>query len=208
MRTSNPSPKDRSPRGRGRPREFDVATVLDGAVRIFRERGYNATSIADLSLATGLAAGSIYKAFKDKRGLFLAAFDRYVEEGDALRRLAFQNGGNGRDKLKSLLGLYANASSGAEGIRGCLVAGSTIELATMDAATARQVKAAHARTEQLLVRTIREGQVDGSINAAIDSGASAGLMLCILQGMRVVGKTGRSRDDMNALVELAMKVLD
>ncbi|EIL95595.1 TetR/AcrR family transcriptional regulator [Rhodanobacter sp. 115] len=110
-----------------------MATVLDGAVRIFRERGYNATSIADLSLATGLAAGSIYKAFKDKRGLFLAAFDRYVEEGDALRRLAFQNGGNGRDKLKSLLGLYANASSGAEGMRGCLVAGSTIELATMDA---------------------------------------------------------------------------
>jgi hypothetical protein len=33
-------------------------------------------------------------------------------------------------------------------------------------------------------------------------------MLCVLQGMRVVGKTGRSHDDMAALVSLALKVLD
>ena len=207
MATPAPSP-DSSPRGRGRPREFDEATVLDGAVRIFRERGYNATSVADLTRATGLSAGSIYKAFKDKRGIFLAALDRYVEEGDALRRLAFRRGVRARDKLGELLALYAAAASGAEGIQGCLVAGSTVELATMDAGTARRVKAAHARTEQLLVRTIREGQADGSIDASIDSGAAARLMLCILQGMRVIGKTGRSRGDMNSLVGLALKVLD
>lgn len=183
-------------------------TVLDGAVRVFRERGYNATSVADLTKATGLAAGSIYKAFKDKRGVFLAAFDRYVEEGDALRRLAFEKGGSGRDRLGELLGLYAAASSGAEGLRGCLVAGSTAELATMDAGIARHVKAAHARTEQWLARTIRDGQMDGSINAAIDGEAAARLMLCVLQGMRIVGKTGRSRDGMSSLVELALKALD
>lgn len=202
-----PSP-DSHPRGRGRPREFDEATALDGAVRIFRERGYNATSVADLAQAMGLAAGSIYKAFKDKRGVFLAAFERYVGEGDALRHAAFGKGGNGRDKLRELLELYAVSSSGVEGMQGCLVVGSTVELATMDAATARRVKAAHGRTEQLLVRTIRDGQADGSINAAIDSEAVARLMLCILQGMRVIGKTGRSRGDMRSVVELALKTLD
>lgn len=184
-----------------------MTTALDGAVRIFRERGYNATSVADLTKATALAAGSIYKAFKDKRGIFLAAFDRYVEERHAARHLAFQHAGSGRDKLRKLLDLYAVSSSGAEGKRGCLVVGSAIELATLDAAAARHVKAAYARSEQLLVHTIREGQRDGSIPAHVDSEAVARLMLCILQGMRVVGKTGRSRSDMTALVELAMKVV-
>ena len=64
-------------RGRGRPREFDIDEALAKAILVFRERGYHATSIADLTAAMGLAAGSVYKAFKDKRAVFLAAFDRY-----------------------------------------------------------------------------------------------------------------------------------
>jgi len=195
-------------RGRGRPREFDLAKALDGAVRVFRERGYNATSVADLTKATGLVAGSLYKAFKDKRGIFLAAFDRYVDERDAMRHLALRHAGNGRDQLKQLLGLYAAASSGSEGKQGCMVAGSAIELATMDADTARRVRAAYARNERLLIRTIRDGQADGSIRADLDSAAAGRLMLCVLQGMRVVGKTGRSHGDMAALVSLALKMLD
>jgi AcrR family transcriptional regulator len=63
-------------RGRGRPREFDIDAALDKSVRIFRERGYHATSIGDLTKAMELASGSVYKAFKDKRAVFLAAFDR------------------------------------------------------------------------------------------------------------------------------------
>src|SRR5882757_6578187 len=66
-------------RGRGRPREFDLDAALDKAVRVFRERGYHATSIADLTEAMNLASGSVYKAFKDKRTIFLAAFDRERE---------------------------------------------------------------------------------------------------------------------------------
>src|SRR6516162_9158378 len=65
-------------RPRGRPREFDMNAALDHAIRVFREQGYNATSIPDLIAAMGLASGSIYKAFRDKRAVFLAAFDRHV----------------------------------------------------------------------------------------------------------------------------------
>ena len=62
-------------RARGRPREFDIDDALDKAVRVFSERGYHATSIGDLAGAMELASGSIYKAFRDKRAVFLAAFD-------------------------------------------------------------------------------------------------------------------------------------
>ena len=76
-------------RPRGRPREFDIDKALDQAIRVFREHGYNATSIGDLISAMGLASGSIYKAFKDKRAVFLAAFDRYMSlRNDQLRQVA------------------------------------------------------------------------------------------------------------------------
>jgi tetracycline repressor-like protein len=54
---------------RGRPREFDIDAALDKSVLVFRERGYHATSIADLTGAMELASGSVYKAFKDKAQL-------------------------------------------------------------------------------------------------------------------------------------------
>ena len=67
----------------GRPREFDTDAAIDSALLVFRERGYHATSIKELSDATGLTAGSLYKAFGSKNGLFLAAFDRYTRTRSA-----------------------------------------------------------------------------------------------------------------------------
>jgi TetR/AcrR family transcriptional repressor of nem operon len=52
-----------------------MKTGLAKSVRVFRERDYHATSIANLTEAMELASGSVYKAFKDKRAVFLAAFD-------------------------------------------------------------------------------------------------------------------------------------
>src|SRR6516225_2999494 len=76
------------PPRRGRPREFDIDAALDKSVRVFRERGYHATSIADLTEAMELASGSVYKAFKDKRAVFLAAFDREaIVRGEKLQRI-------------------------------------------------------------------------------------------------------------------------
>ena len=62
-----------------RPREFDLDEALDGAMNAFWARGYEATSLADLMAATGLAKGSIYKAFDDKHDLFMQALRRYLD---------------------------------------------------------------------------------------------------------------------------------
>jgi TetR/AcrR family transcriptional repressor of nem operon len=194
-------------RGRGRPREFDIDTALDKSVRVFRERGYHATSIADLTEAMELASGSVYKAFKDKRAFFLAAFDREGKtRREKLRRL-LSTAKSGRDRLRIALNFYAESSHGVEGKRGCLIVGTTAELATFDGEVAQRVTEALRQSETLVVDLIRQGQADGSIPAAIDSRVTARLMLCLLQGMRVIGKTGRSRKEMMAVADAAMKLL-
>jgi hypothetical protein len=65
-----------------------------------------------------------------------------------------------------------------------------------------------ANQERRLVGFIREGQEDGSVSSLVDAAVIARLLLCVVQGMRVLGKTGRSREEMASLVDSALKLLD
>ncbi len=194
-------------RTRGRPREFDVADALDKAVRVFCERGYHATSIGDLTEATGLASGSLYKAFKDKRGLYVAALTHYKESRDAELRAALAPARTGRERVRAALRHYAESSHGERGRIGCLVINSATELATFDAELGRWVAGSLRRNETLLSGLLREGIADGSVPPHVDPAVTGRLLLCVIQGMRVVGKTGTTRKDTLALVDVALKTL-
>ena len=176
-------------------------------MRVFSERGYHGTSIADLTHATGLAQGSLYKAFKDKQGLFLAAFDRYLMQRSEKRRSAIEEGGSGLERLRNVLNFYLESSQGAQGRLGCLVVASMTELSTFEKPVARHLAAALDSNEALLTDLIRLGQEDGSIPPHVDREAAARMLLCLTQGMRVVGKTGRSREAMQSVVDVALKAL-
>ena len=66
-----------------RPAQFERDDVLEKAMQVFWEQGYNATSMASLVDATSLKPGSIYAAFDSKEGLFLAALDHYAQQSVA-----------------------------------------------------------------------------------------------------------------------------
>jgi TetR/AcrR family transcriptional regulator, transcriptional repressor for nem operon len=195
-------------RSRGRPREFDIDAALDKAAAVFSERGFHATSIVDLTDAMELASGSVYKAFKDKQSVFVAAFDRMeATRNESLRRVV-EAGVPPRDVIHRVLMFYADASSGAAGKRGCLLAGSAMVLGTFDTDIVQRVNAGFRKIETLLATLIRAGQKDGSISKRVDGETTARLMLCAMQGMRVIGKTGRARAQMRQAADLAMKLLD
>lgn len=181
--------------------------VLDDAIGVFSERGYHATSVSDLTAATGLTAGSLYKAFKDKRAVFLAALDRYLALRDEQLQGRLAKARSGRGRIQAILALYAEYSHDAQGRRGCLVVGSAVELSTSDPEVAARVAGVLKRYEKRLADFVQLGLEDGSIPAHVDGPVAARLLLCVVQGMRVIGKTGRTREDMESLVETAMKVL-
>ena len=194
-------------RGPGRPREFDLDRALDGAIGVFSERGYHAASIADLTAATGVTAGSLYKAFADKRAVFLAALDRYLSVRDQQVQARLATARTGRERIQALLELYAGWSHDAQGRRGCLVVGSAVELSTSDAEVAARVAGVLARYEKRLAGFVRTGLGDGSIPVHVHGPAAARVLLCVMQGMRVIGKTGRTRKDMEGMIAAAMKVV-
>ena len=194
-------------RERGRPRVFDMDEVLDKAMIIFRKKGYHASSIADLGEAMSLTAGSIYKAFTDKRTLFLRVFERYIAIRNADLRQRLQRFPDGRSRIEELLQFYLDSAVEIEGRRGCLVVGSTVELQTLDEELSELVRQAVMRNQNFLVSLIIEGQKDGSIPSDLDAETAAALLLCVAFGMRVVGKVQDVTNGKKTII-MAMKILE
>ncbi len=192
---------------RGRPREFDTDSALDQAMLVFRNRGYHAATIGDLSTAMGLTSGSIYKAFKDKRNLFIQVFARYLSQRNAALRGRLAPLASGRERMAEWLRFYLESAADLEGRRGCLVVGSTVESQALDEELAGLARQAVMRNRAFIDEMIRDGQRDGSIAADIDPPLMADLLLCLTLGMRVMGKVTEIHDADAAIAQI-MKLLD
>ncbi|WP_029620744.1 TetR/AcrR family transcriptional regulator [Pseudorhizobium marinum] len=199
------TPPSRAP---GRPREFDLDEALDAAILVFSERGYHGTSISELKDAMGLTAGSIYKAFKDKRTVFLAAFDRYKAVRAALLDARLSQASSGRARVATVVRFYAEAACGETGRRGCLAIGAAVELTLFDEEVAQRVGGHNARLVERIEGFIREGQADGSIAGHVDASGAALAVFCYLQGIRIAGKTGRHDGAALASAEAILRILD
>ncbi len=198
----------RGGRSRGRPREFDLDEALDGAVAVFRERGYHATSVPQLAAAMNIAAGNLYKAFGDKHSVFLAALDHYADGHAERRRQLVSRPAAAGERLRDILALYVEFSTGLEGRRGCLVVGGAIELASRDREVDARVASVLAAIETLLADLIGQGHADDSVPRHVDPQTTAGVLICLLQGLRVVGRTALQFSRPGAeLVDVAMKLL-
>ncbi len=205
--TSSKIFRERAPRPPGRPRQFDLDDVLDKAILVFRQRGYHAASISELSKATGLTEGSLYKAFTGKEALFVAAFDRYCAQRQQQLRAALAAQSSGAGQLCAALRHYVSSSTGAEGRLGCLIVGSTSSLELFDGHVAAKVRQALRRSQATLAPLIQKGVKDGSLRSDLDPDATSKLLWCMLLGIRVAGKSGAKRADLDATIEQAMRLL-
>jgi TetR/AcrR family transcriptional repressor of nem operon len=194
-------------RGPGRPREFDIDAAVADAIEVFRAHGYHGTSVQDLTDGTGLARGSLYKAFHDKRSLFLAALDHYTAA--ALKRIGdnLAQPGSARAGIREALMGYAKRAAEAQGRQGCLITASAMEMMPGDAEVGALITRMFRRTEDLFAAAIIRGQASGEIPGHYDERAMARMLLCTVQGLRVLGKTGPSERELAEVVDVAMRVL-
>src|SRR4051812_48270460 len=154
-----------------RPKEFDPEAVIDEALETFWERGYSATSVNDLLEEMGLNRGSLYGTFGDKKQLFLAVLDKYMQTCEADCRELLQQP-SARKALRSLFDMAAKDCAGENGRRGCLASKAAMELAPYDADVAKWFKKYHRRHVQMLADVIRRGQEQGEISKKLDADAT------------------------------------
>lgn len=105
-----------------RPRSFETDAAVEKAMQVFWAHGYEGASLPDLLDGMGLTRGSLYKAFTDKKSLFLRVLNFY--EGRAVQVaidvLADQGIPDGSDRIRALFtNVYRAVRDGDQ--RGCLL---------------------------------------------------------------------------------------
>jgi TetR/AcrR family transcriptional repressor of nem operon len=185
-----------------RPREFDEADVLAAARDEFWWRGYNATSVDDLTAATGLGKGSLYGAFGDKHGLFMLALDDYITSAmEDLRAQLRDRSFSAYDRLARHIRAQAKAIAADTARRGCMMAKSAAELGATDDAVERAVARAYADWRGELVECIKEAQRDGAIDRKQNAQALATTLLSFMRGQEALHKGGVKPAQLKAAAE-------
>ena len=122
-----------------RPRQFDPDIALDRAMQVFWRLGYDAASLPDLLAGMGMTRGSLYKAFTDKRTLFLAVLDRYGQAAVDPAVAMLENAGqpDGLARIGALFDMVvADVRDGNR--RGCLLCSAAIGPAASEAMSRRE----------------------------------------------------------------------
>jgi TetR/AcrR family transcriptional regulator, transcriptional repressor for nem operon len=192
---------------RGRPREFDTDAAVGAAAKLFWDRGYHPTSIDDLCEATGVLRGSLYGAFGDKKGMLLAALDDYSEKNLARLAESLNSAEPSREVLRSALLYYTRVATTLAGNHGCFVTNTALELLPHDREVAERVERIFRRMTALLTAAVVRGQAAGVFNPDLDERAVGNYLLCVIQGLRVLGKVSRDERELAGTVDLVMRAL-
>lgn len=195
------------PAERGRPREFDVAQAIDSAARVFWEHGYHATPVDALCDATGVFRGSLYRTFGDKHGLLVAAFDRYADGAVARLKERLAADMPPADALRAALLHYTQVSANLLDRRGCFITNAAIELLPDDQAMRSHIESTLHRIATQFSLAIARGQQAGQFDRSLDAEDVGRFLLCIVQGMRVLGKIDMDRSELTSIVDMAMRAL-
>ncbi len=192
-------PEHRHP---GRPREFDEDSVLRAAREMFWDKGFEATSLTDLTGATGLHKGSLYKAFGDKRSLFLQSLQHYMDEmfADMQQQAASQK--TPLAQLRAILGLMTDKASGEEnGIKGCMAVNSVVELAGHDEGVKAILTNSFRKHDDFLAAIIAEAQTAGEITDPRDSHLLAIMLMTFMAGLSAMIKGPLERPQAEMMIE-------
>ncbi len=178
----------------GRPKSFDRETVLDAAVRVFWEKGYEGTSLDDLTQAMGINRPSLYATFGKKHDLFLAAIDRY----SAVQGMAQSAPLREEPDIKlAIAGYYREivrtvSSDGTP--RGCLIGSVATEVAERDPIVREKIAGNLGRAEQVLDQRLSE--------SGFDTGRPSGAMI-LSAGLSLAqrARLGSSTEDLTAIAQ-------
>lgn len=192
----------------GRPREFELDDAVRKAMSVFWDRGYHDASLPDLLEGMELSRGSFYKAFVDKRGVYLRALDVYID--DAIRKTGeiLHSNSSPKAAIKEAFSRQVEESSGKEGLRGCFVVLSAVEMLPADEEVSARIARLFRRLQDLYAAAIIRAQALGEIDPELDDRTLARFLVCQIQGMRVLGKAGADRDATKAMVDFALKPFD
>jgi TetR/AcrR family transcriptional repressor of nem operon len=188
-----------------RTKSFDETSATRLARETFHDHGYAATSVQQLTAATGLSRSSLYDTFGDKHGLFLRSFAQYCDDNADLieSELAGDEGG-ARERLERHL---RKKIDGPSSQRGCLLAKATAELGSRDADVSQTATEFYTRYERALAACVHDAQAAGDVRDDMDAVAIAGMLLSLLRGIETLNRAGHPAGSLASAVDATITML-
>jgi TetR/AcrR family transcriptional repressor of nem operon len=185
-------------------KRFDQSAALERAMRVFWERGYEATSIQDLLDATGINRGSLYATFGDKRHLFLAAVDRYMEK--VAMPLFDLAQGDPREAIEGMFEAIIRRTSDRALPRGCLITNSALECRRLGGEIKSRIEHELKLQEAKIYAALRRAVAMKLLSPDQDLRALAHFFLGVAHGLNVVNKAGGETAMLKSMAKVAMRV--
>jgi len=181
--------------------------LLDVGLATLLERGYNATGIQDLLVATSVPKGSFYHHFASKEDFALHVVGRYLAEVHLLLDQTLSDAERApleriRLFFERLLAMYAG-----QGYLGSLIGLLGQELAAVNTAFRRHIEAAFDGIAARLAETLDEARRRGDLPAEADPLQTANLILDCWEGAALRSRLLRSAAPLEAALENAFKTV-
>lgn len=191
-----------------RTKSFDTSEVLDKALYLFWEKGYNATSIQDLVDHLGINRASIYDTWGDKHALYLASLQRYRKHisEDLISKLRSDK--SARAIIESFLFETIEAAMQDMRNKGCFLSNSASELANCDHTVHAIFTDNRKKIEGVLNELIKEGQSAGEFSSKHSSESMARFIFTTVSGLRIIAKGEISEKELTEVVNVALSALD
>ena len=188
----------------GRPRSFHAARALDVALHVFWEKGYEGTSLSDLTAAMGINKPSLYAAYGYKAALFGKVMDRYVQMQTSLWEKILGEP-SARYGLELILNSAADSLTCSQNPHGCLLVQSALACDEKTERIKKELAVRRAGSDAMLRVRFERAQVEGELGPAVDAAALSRFYSTVLRGMSVEASGGATREELQTVIDLALK---
>jgi TetR/AcrR family transcriptional repressor of nem operon len=191
-----------------RTKDFNEDEVLDKALAIFWQKGYNGTSMQELVDGLGISRSSMYDTYTDKYTLFTKSLERYREKTAAEMMHLISEGSSAKAGIKKMLQSVVNESVCDKSPRGCFIVNTCVESAPHDKAIAKILQQNMQDAEEVFYLAIKKGQESGEIPGRNDARALARFIINTINGIRVTAKAGTDKKVYDDVVKVALEALE
>jgi AcrR family transcriptional regulator len=204
VKISDPVP----PKRRGRPRAYQPEVALGKALDLFRKDGFAATSLDDLSAATGMNRPSLYGAFGDKRELYIKSYQRYREDARNAMQDIFRVPSPIRKRLERIYAIALDIYlSGESGPRGCFTVMTAASEAVSDPDIRAMVLEGFVELDKAFAACFRLAKEQGELPESADPAVLAQLASATIHTIAIRARAQVPRRELEAIVRGAIDVM-
>ena len=181
--------------------------IIDKTAPLFNTKGYNGTSLNDLTEATGLTKGSLYGNFNNKEEIAIAVFHYSMERVREAAGLKMEKVQSSKDKLLALLDFYSQYVFSSPIPGGCPLMNNAIEADDQHAFMKKAVAAEIKRTIDSITSLLVKGKKEGEFKSSINEKEIANLFFCSIEGAIIVSRVSSSDTAMKSAVSFNRTLL-